>query len=64
MERQRVGIGAAAGAESARDRRRHAAAHRARRHHLHQHYDRKNQRHTGERVGAEHADEIGLDQSD
>ncbi|HEY2244892.1 MAG TPA: hypothetical protein VGH47_11850 [Xanthobacteraceae bacterium] len=31
--------------------------------HLHQHHHRKHQRHAGERIGAELADEIGLDQS-
>ena len=59
----RVGILAAARAERARDRRRHAAAHRAGRHHLHQHDAGKHQRDAGERIGAELADEIGLDQA-
>ena len=64
MQRQRIGVGAAAGAERARDRRRNAAAHGAGRHHLHQHQQRKHQRDAGERIGAELADEIGLDQAD
>ena len=61
---QRVGIRAAAGAQRAGDRRRDAAAHRAGRHHLHQHQHREDQRHAGQRVGAELADEVGLDQAD
>jgi hypothetical protein len=48
---------------SARDCGRHTAAHGASRHHLHQHHHRKNQRHAGERIGAELADKISLDQS-
>ena len=64
MDRQRIGVVAAAAAERARDRRGDAAAHRARRHHLHQHDDREHQRDAGERGGAELADEIGLDQPD
>ncbi len=62
MQHQRVGLLALAGAERARDRRRDAAAHRAGGEHLHQHHAGKHQRHAGERVGAELADPVGLDQ--
>ncbi len=63
MENGGVGVLAAAGAERARNRRRHAAAHGAGRHHLHQHDAGKHQRDAGQRVGAELADEIGFDQA-
>ncbi len=64
MQHQRIGIVAPPGAERARDRRGDAAAHRAGRGHLHQHHDREHQRHAGQRIGAELADEEGLDQPD
>lgn len=55
-----VGILLAAGAEGAGDRGRHAAAHGAGRHRLHQKKEREHQRDPGERIGAEEADEIGI----
>ncbi len=63
MQHQRVGLLALAGAERTRDGRGDAAAHRAGREHLHQHHAGKHQRHAGERVGAELADPVGLDQA-
>ena len=53
MHDQRVGLVAPAAAQCARDGGRDAAAHGARRDHLHQHDPGKHQRHAGERVGAE-----------
>ncbi len=64
VNRERLGLVQAAGAECAGDGRRDAPAHRTRRHHLHEHQERENQRDTGERVGAEHADEVRLDKPD
>jgi hypothetical protein len=64
MQRQGIGVRAPPGAERARDRRRDAAAHGARRHHLHQHQRGEYQGHAGKGGGPEPADEIGLDHSD
>jgi hypothetical protein len=64
MNRERIRLIRATGTQGARDRRRDPAAHRARRHHLHQHQDGEHQRDARERVRAEHADEIGLDEPD
>ena len=64
MEHERIGIGPASGAERAGDRRHDPTAHGAGRHHLHQHQDGKDQRDTGERIGAELGDKIGLDEPD
>jgi len=63
VEGQRVGIGPAAGAEGAGDGRRDPAAHGAARHHLHQHQDREDEGDAGQRVGAELADKVCLDES-
>jgi hypothetical protein len=49
--------------ESARDRGGDTAAHGARGHHLHQHQHGEHQRHAGQRIGAELADEIRLDEA-
>ena len=59
-----VGALGMARAQRAGDRRQDAAAHRAGRHHLQQHEQRKHQRHAGQRIEAELGDEIGLDQPD
>ena len=60
MRRQRRGALVIAGAERARDRRRHAAAHRAARHGHGQDHEGKHQRHRGQRLDAEPADIGGL----
>ena len=64
MQRQGIGLRAAAAAQGPRDGRGDAAAHRAGGHHLHQHHYGKYQRNPGERVGAELADEIGFHEAD
>ena len=64
MEGQCIGVGPASGAERAGDGGRDPTAHGARRHHLHQHHHREDQRHPGKRIGSEPADKIGLDQPD
>ena len=56
---RRCAVGVA-GAERARDRRRHAAAHRAARHRHGQDHERKHQRHRRQRFDAEPADIGGL----
>ena len=60
MRRQRRGAFDVAGAERARDRRCHAAAHRAARHRHGQDHERKHQRHRRQRFDAEPADIGGL----
>ena len=62
MQHQGIGFLAPAGAERPRDRRRDAAPHGAGGDHLHQHHGGKDQRHAGERLGAEPRHEPGLDQ--
>ena len=64
MRSQRRGALAIAGAERARDRGRHAAAHRAARHRHGQDHAGKHQRHRGERLDAEPADIGGLRNDD
>ncbi len=56
MQRQRSGPGIVAGAERAADRRGYAAAHGARRQHLHQHDHGEDESDGGKLGGAEHAD--------
>jgi hypothetical protein len=60
MRDQSPGGGRVPGAQSARDRRRHPAAHRASGSHLQQHEEREDQREAGERPGAEAADEVRI----
>ena len=62
MQHQRVGVVAPAGAERARHRRGDAAADGAGGEHLHHHEAGEDQRHAGQRIGAELGDPPGLDQ--
>jgi hypothetical protein len=55
MEPQRVGVTSPARAECARHGGADAAAHPGRQHSLHQHDQRKGDRHAGQRVGAKPA---------
>ncbi len=61
---ERVRILLPRGTERTRDRGENAAAHRAGGDHHEQHLHRKHERQSGERIGAELGDEIGLDQPD
>ena len=60
MEHQRVGVAQATGAQRPRHRGADAAAHPARRHGLHQHDQRKDEGHAGQRVGAKPAEKVGF----
>jgi hypothetical protein len=63
VEHEPIRIVAPAGPERTGDRRRDAAAHRARRQHLHHHEAGKHQRHPGQRVDAEARHPPGLNQA-
>ena len=56
MEYQRIGVVTASGPKRPGNGRRDAASHGARRHHLHEHHDRKDQCDAGKSVRAEFAD--------
>ncbi|MNE35100.1 hypothetical protein D3C80_1288440 [compost metagenome] len=64
MEHQCIGIIPALRTERSCNRRRDGAAYRACGTHLHQHDNRKHQRHRGQCVGTELADEVGFDEAD
>lgn len=61
---QRIRFVVPASAQSARDRRGHAAANSSSRHRLHHHQNREHQAHRGKGLGAEPADEICLANAD
>ena len=60
MEHQRVGVAQATGAQRPRHGGADAAAHPARRHGLHQHDQRKDEGHAGQRVDAKPAEKVGF----